>query len=137
MTLLSDKEFLDQFENLTLDPAQFNHYGHIRLAWLYLTQHPLDEAIIKVTRGIQAFATSQDATDKFRHTLTEAIVRIMSARMQTSSNDSLDEFLSINRDLTDNMMQVVGKHYSGEILDSEPAKTGFVEPDLAPFPKAA
>ncbi len=85
---LSDKEFIEAFEDQSLQPELFNHYGHLRLGWLYLKAYPLDIAIEKTVSGISAYASSLGATDKFQHTLTEAIIRIMAVRMKQKPFDS-------------------------------------------------
>ena len=41
---ISHQQFLEQFENQTLDPNYFDHRGHIRLAWLYLNDATFDQA---------------------------------------------------------------------------------------------
>ena len=81
---INDSDFLQQFEDHTLDPSHFDHLGHLRLAWLYLNRYELELAIDKVTNGISGYAASLGATDKFQHTLTEALVRNMADRIKTS-----------------------------------------------------
>ena len=127
---LSDDSFLHQFECQTLPIEEFGHLGHLRLAWLYLNRCDLETAIEKTTRGISAYATSQGATDKFHHTLTEAIVRLMFARMQACEGRTLDEYLEAHQDLVDNINSVVLTHYSKEVLFSPAAKAHFIKPDL-------
>jgi len=127
---MQDREFLNQFEAHTLDPSYFGHQGHLRLAWLYLNSYPLETAISKVTTGISSYAESLGATDKFQHTLTEAIVRIMAIRLEPDTPVSLELFLARNNDLVENIWGVVGRYYSQETLNSELAKAQFVEPDL-------
>ena len=130
---ITDEKFLAQFESQTLNPELFDHYGHLRLAWLYLNKYPLETAIDKVTNGIATYASSLGATDKFQHTLTEAIVRIMANRLNCSNEDSLKAFLVTNQDLVDDICSVVKLHYSDERLNSDAARTSFVAPDLLPF----
>lgn len=130
---ISDTTFLEKFEDQTLSPDYFNHSGHLRLAWLYLTKYPLETAIDKVTKGISAYANSLGAKDKFQHTLTEATVRIMASRLKQSNESSLDEYLDNNSDLIEDLWQVISDHYSKERLTSDKAKASFVEPDLKPF----
>ncbi len=133
---LSDDAFIEQFENRTLSPEYFNHRGHLRLAWLYLRRYPLAEAIDRVTQGIRLYATNLGATDKFQHTLTEAIVRIMAQRMEQGSAATLDDYLVANPDLVDDIQGVVGRYYSPELLQSPRARARFVDPDLVPLEAA-
>ncbi|MCG8671216.1 MAG: MerR family transcriptional regulator [Pseudomonadales bacterium] len=112
---ISDSTFLEQFENQTLAPEHFNHYGHLRLAWLYLNSNPLEEAIQKVTNGFSSYANSLGVTDKFHHTLTEAIVRIMASRLPHGKEENLDVYLENNRDLVDDIRAAVNVHYSDKL----------------------
>ncbi len=130
---LSDQQFLQQFEQQILPASEFNHRGHLRLAWLYLNQYPLAEAIDKTAQGIKAYAESLEAYDKFHHTMTEAILTIMHRRLQQRQFVSLEEFLGGNPDLVENVISVVHRYYSQERLASPVAKCRFVEPDLQPL----
>jgi len=130
---INDQTFLEQFENRSLNAALFNHYGHLRLAWLYLRKYPLERAVEKVTRGISAYAGSLGAAGKYQHTLTEAIVRIMAGRLRNFTGESLDVFLAANPDLVDDIVSVVKVYYSDALLNSPVARAGFVSPDLRPL----
>ena len=135
--ILEDDVFLSEFESLELSPDHFDHLGHLRLAWLYLRRHPMEQAVEKVASGIKAYASSLGATDKFQHTLTEAIVRIMASRPGIRSVQSLEAYLGANKDLVDNIWGVVNQYYSKELLQSRTARERFVEPDLQPLAPAA
>ena len=72
---MNDDEFLAAFEARTLE--EFHHRDHIKVAYLYLRQHPLDEAITKVRAGLQALALAWNApVDKleegYHETMTQA-----------------------------------------------------------------
>jgi len=130
---LSDKEFLQQFEAKTLAPEHFDHRGHLRLAWLYLKQLPLKQAEQKICDGINRYATSLGASDKFHYTLTVAITRIMANRIDAGNTTNFDRFLELNPKLQTEMMALVDRHYSPELLHSEQAKREFISPDLQPL----
>jgi hypothetical protein len=130
---IQDTEFLNQFEAHTLDPSYFDHHGHLRLAWLYLNKYQSEVAISKVTTGISGYAASLGVTNKFQHTLTEAIVRIMALRLDEDTSDTIECFLESNYDLVEDIWGVVGSYYSKEQLNSDVAKIQFVEPDLRPI----
>lgn len=130
---ISDTEFLEQFENQTLAPEYFDHRGHMRLAWLYLNQYPLQTAVHKVGVGISNYANSLGATDKFHYTLTEAIVRVMAIRLERTGDCTFEEYLRINADLFTNLWGVIKEYYTEDAINSATAKSSFVEPDLKPF----
>lgn len=130
MPTLSDQEFIQQFEALTLDPVHLNHQGHLRLAWLYLQKDHLGRAIELTCSGIKAYAESLGATDKFHYTITDALVRVIWQRMKDVQSTDWRAFLESNQDLQKDALQVLYQYYSEHVLFSEDAKTSWVPPDL-------
>jgi len=127
---INDSEFLRQFEDKTLDPEYFDHLGHMRLAWLYLTQHNLDKALALICDGIRAYAESHGDNEKFHLTLTNAMARIMALRIGRNDDKSWDSFLRENEDLVKDFLSVLHRYYSQDLLWSETARTTLVAPDL-------
>ena len=130
---LSDQQFLQQLQNTTLPPEMFNHYGHLRLAWLMLQQYPLEQAINHTCNTINAYATALGATDKFHYTLTAAIVRIMAQRKASHNQESLDEFLTEHPELENNLMGLVLQHYQPQTLNSPYARQHWQQPGIRSF----
>ena len=130
---LSNNEFLSQFEAKSLLPEEFTHIGHLRLAWLYIKQYDLDTAIDKLTNGINAYASSLGAPEKFHHTITEALARIIQHRIKQQSYANFEDYLHKNDDLTNNALQVLHTYYTADCLNSEAAKLAFVAPDKKSF----
>ena len=133
--MLSDEEFLTRFEDLSLPAEAFSHRGHLRLAWLYLQRLPALEAMERITSGIPAYASSLGAADKYHHTLTVAIVRVMAERGRQSPGLSFEDFLNANNDLVEDFRGLLLTHYSEARLFSEEARLAWLEPDLAPLPE--
>jgi N-formylglutamate deformylase len=129
----TDDTFLEDFENCELPESEFDHRGHLRLAWLYLERYPLDEAIRRTSDGIRSYAANLGAASKFHRTVTEAIVRIMHRRQRIFAAQNFNEFLTNNPDLSENMKEILLSHYSSERLESEEGKACFLEPDLRDF----
>lgn len=127
---LSDSDFIHQFEDCSLDPVYFDHKGHLRLAWLYLTRFEFEEALRKISGGIQAYAGSLGAHDKYHATITDAIVRIMANRISESGDQSWQDFVFAHPDLMEDALSVLGRYYSKDVLLSERARLEIVEPDL-------
>jgi hypothetical protein len=78
---LSDETFIAQFENHTLSADYFDHLGHLRIGWLYLNQYDTNSAIERACTGIETYAQSLGAGDKFHFTITDATMRIMAKRI--------------------------------------------------------
>lgn len=131
--MLSDRQFIQEFEQLCLDPVYFNHIGHVRIAWLYLEQYQTHLAIEKIASGIKQYATALAAPEKFHMTMTKALVYIIANRRQQSPNRSWQEFIQKNQDLISNAKELVSEYYSKQVIDSELARTQFVPPDKRNF----
>ena len=130
---LSNEEFLHQFKNKTLSPIHFNHVGHLRLSWIYLTHHDLETSVEGVCSGIKAYAESLGANTKFHITITDSLVRIMAKRLEAMAQKDWQSFLDQNRDMVDDAISVLLQYFSRDLLFSELARTALVEPDIQPI----
>ena len=129
-TKLTDNEFLSQFESLTLDPQYFNHIGHLRLAWLYVNEHSLENAIELTSEGIKAYAQSLGATDKYHATITHALVRIVAQRQTANRCHSWQQFNELNHDLVTDALGQLKRYYSDTVLFSDEAKQTVKDADI-------
>ena len=133
---LDDTTFLSRFATRDLGPEHFDHRGHLRMAWLLLTHFEPEEATRRCLEGIRDLAAKFDAPEKFGHTLTKALMRIIATRLDAESRGDFERFLADNTDLVDNAEGVLARHYSATRLNAPEARTGWVEPDLAPLPQS-
>ena len=127
---LADNEFLAAFHTCTLDPAMFRHADHLRLAWLYVHQEPLEEALIRVRTEIQAFAPHHRASHKYHETITTAWVRLIA----THSETSFESFIQENESLLNG--ELLHRFWTPEALASDEARNAWVPPDRRPLPTA-
>jgi hypothetical protein len=125
---MTDQEFLNQFELCTLPKEYFTHQGHLRMTWLYLNSNPYPQALQLISRGIQHYAASLGATQKYHETITQAWARLVHLSMQKQNAVTFDEFISKNQHLLDS--KLVLKYYSAELLGSAEAKQRWIEPDF-------
>ena len=131
--MLSDQDFLEQFEDKSLDPNEFSHKGHLRLAWLYLKFNAFEEAINKLCKGIKSFASFHGQPNKFHKTITVSISYIIALRLKEQRFSYFDDFLGENIDLIENWRELLKKYYSFDLLENEEARVSFIEPDLKDF----
>jgi len=130
---LGDEEFVEAFESCRLPGEQFHHEDHLRLAWIYLRQHGMREAEARLLRGIPRFAEHHGSLGKFHYTMTVAWLRIVAAaRAAQLAEMPFVELLAACPELCDR--QLLAKHYSQELLQSEAARTSWVPPRSAPDP---
>jgi hypothetical protein len=132
---LPDDAFVEAFETLSLDPKNFNHRGHLRLAWCYLTWLPLGEAAQRCADSIRRFATHHGQPEKFHVTLTLAFMHIVKDRMRGApAGEDFDAFCARNPELLQDARGLIGRYYSAKKLDDPAARMAFIEPDLMRLP---
>ncbi len=132
--LLADEAFLAAFLDCTLPAASFDHCAHLRIAWLMLRRCQLDDAIGRTCRGIARLAAHFGAADKFHHTVTEAFVRLIHARLDRSGTASWAGFLQDNPDFSVDARGLLSRYYSPERLALPDARFRFLDPDRLPLP---
>jgi hypothetical protein len=125
---VDDREFIAAFENQTLDPSLFTHRNHVRLAWLFLRDAPLLEALPRFANGLRTYATSLGAAGKYHETITWSLLFVIRERMQDTT-ESFDTFAVRNPDLLD-WKSLLHRYYRPETLASEHARSSFLMPDL-------
>ena len=134
---MDDATLLQQFESLTLPFKQWTHRTHIKVAYLYLTRHPFDEALSRMREGIKAYNAAnkvpEGPTVGYHETMTHAWMRLIHLLVcDYGPYDDADAFFEDHPQLSSRL--VLRFFYSREQFLSPEAKTGFVEPDLAPLP---
>jgi hypothetical protein len=87
-----DREFIAAFEDCTLPPDQFPHRAHVRLAWLYLREGSLLDALMRFVEGLKRYAGSLGASAKYHETVTWAYMFLIHERMERAPTESFDEF---------------------------------------------
>jgi hypothetical protein len=125
---MNDKTFLQQFENCTLPNELFKHREHIRLAWIYLSNHPLEQAVHLTGKSILRFATSLGGQAKYHETLTQIWVYLVDAAMQRKNAATYDEFILLHPELFDK--DLPQQYYSFPLLENELARKQWIAPDL-------
>jgi hypothetical protein len=132
---MNDDVFLAAFEATALE--EFHHRDHIKVAYLYLRRHPLEEAIGKVRAGLQALAVAwgapiDDLEKGYHETMTQAWVRLVHLTLSNGGGaENADAFC----DQQPQLMQKTRLQlfYSRERLMTWEAKREFISPDLARF----
>jgi hypothetical protein len=130
-----DLAFRDSVESGTLQPSDFGHRAHLRLAYAYLTEHDTDGAYARMRTTILAFLARNGVDpSKYHETITRAWIMAVRHFMESSADcGSADEFIDANPVMLDSKIML--SHYSAELLFSNRARTGFVEPDLEQIPE--
>jgi len=123
---MTDDEFFARVGDCSLAPAQFNHRGHVRLAWICLQRYELEAAVGAACTMLAAYAASLGAAGKFHRTMTEALMRLQWPRRRLAWPAFAEAGAGLAAELA--------RCYSGSLLASDAARARFVAPDLAPLP---
>jgi hypothetical protein len=121
---------------VVLEKAQkFGHREHLELAWTYLERYPLAAAKQAMAAAIRYLAREHEQAAKYHQTMTLAWVHLVAVHRQRSPADGFDEFIARNPQLLSR--QLLDEHYSPQLLWSESARAGWIEPDLRGLPALA
>jgi hypothetical protein len=130
---LSNQQFLQQIETVTINPELFTHEAHIRMAWLYLNKFDHETALQQISSAIKGIDAKYAGGVKYHHTITLVFANTMAALMKGSTHNTWQEFVDLNAGLSISK-KFLGDYYSDELLYSDEAKTQFIAPDKKPLP---
>jgi hypothetical protein len=135
-SILGDEELWLAFNASKVPAPAWTHRAHLRVAWMFLKRHPLDEAHVLMRVGIIRLNVFHGLVETpsrgYHETLTRLWLSLVAARMRTMDAPSSAAFV-------DACSESLGKdaafrHYSRELVMSVRARAIFVEPDLLPLP---
>jgi len=138
---VTDAEFLSAFEASAIRAARWRHIDHVRMAFLFLRDHPFPEALGRIRSGIlapnrangvvesDAPGSHETATVARAHMIASCMTYHGSGQDQTSFAD----FAEANPHLCATTLLRV--YYTRQRILSPAARAVFVEPDLAPLPR--
>jgi hypothetical protein len=128
MKVLANPAFsIPKFEAGDIDPDRFDHEAHVYVAWLYVREFPLAEALAKFDAALQRLVIKLGANGKYHTTLTWFFLLVIAERAQ--SDQPWYVFKRSNADLLGDSKQLLSRYYSEEFLFSEKARENFVLPD--------
>lgn len=129
-----DHRFQISFEACAIAPNEFTHRAHLRLAYVYLAQQDVDDALATMRNAIKRFLAYHEIdAAKYHETLTRAwLLAVRHFMDRAGSTRSADDFLSKSAELLDSKIMLT--HYSKDLLFSADARERFVDPDRELIP---
>lgn len=117
------------FETCTIALADFNHRAHLVVALWYLTHDPLPEATARMRQGLLRFLAHY-GEQGYHETITQFWLKLVRRFLDQADTarplpDLANELLAHCPDA-----QLLYAHYSRALIQTETAKTAWVEPDL-------
>ena len=124
------------FENLfaTLG-GRFDHRAHVHVTWLAVREACMPGAIALVSDGLQRTTRYAGVPQKYHATVSRAWVELVAHHPAHDPATDFDAFAARNPALLDK--RLLTRFYRSTTLASPAARTGWVAPDLTPFPWTA
>jgi hypothetical protein len=117
---------------VTATTGRFGHREHVYLTWLAVRHAGVAAAVRLVSDGIQRTARYAGAPQKYHATVSRAWVELVGHHAAEHGEDDFTAFVGHCPALLDK--RLLTRFYRSATLASPQARTGWVEPDLAPFP---
>ncbi len=137
--MTSDAQFISAFQAQLWPSSRWAHRDHIKLAYLYLCEYGLEEGVERIRAGIQAHNEAHGIettpTSGYHETMTSAWMNLVWCILQEyGPAEDADSFCDQHPELLEK--KALRLFYSKDIFMSMEARQRFVEPDLAPLPRA-
>ncbi|MBT2207457.1 hypothetical protein [Actinomadura sp. NEAU-AAG7] len=111
---------------------RFGHREHVHLTWLAVRRVGTVAAVGLVGGGIQRTARYANVPQKYHATMSRAWVELVGHHAAERGEEDFGVFVGRHPALLDK--RLLTRFYRPATLASPPARNGWVEPDLAPFP---
>ncbi|MCU7826414.1 hypothetical protein [Kitasatospora sp. DSM 101779] len=125
--------FTQLMEEVMATADRFGHRQHVHLTWLAVRRHGTAAAVDLIGDGIRRTARYAGVPQKYNATVSRAWVELVGHHAGGSDTADFDAFADEHPALLDK--KLLTRFYRPSTLASAPARTGWVEPDLAPFPR--
>ncbi len=78
---MSNQELIHRFESDAVPEGSFHHADHVRLAFAYLCEYPVLQALEKFASALKRFAAARGKTQLYNETITCAYFFLIRERM--------------------------------------------------------
>jgi hypothetical protein len=127
-----DAAFDELMDEVMASAGSFGHRQHVHLTWLAVRRAGMPAAVALVSEGIQRTARYAGAPQKYHVTVSRAWVELVAHHAAEHSAADFTAFAEHNPELLDK--RLLSRFYRSATLAGGEARTGWVEPDLSPFP---
>lgn len=130
MITVDDRNFLNAFEDCSMQSACWTHAAHVRMGWLVLeTSDSFEHALERMRVGIMRFNSSKNSIG-YHETITVAFATLINSRRLPG--EDFQSFAKRNGDLFEK--GCLSRFYTLKTLRSAAARDEFVPPDLCDLP---
>jgi hypothetical protein len=115
------------FERARIDPESFDHEAHVYMAWLYLDQYPVPEALEKFDAALRRLTVKLGVPGKYHATITWFFLLLICERRNADPGADWHRFRQRNADLFKG--GIIERYYNRRTLASDRARQAFILPD--------
>ena len=126
---MTHEQLIHDFESDAIPNDSFHHADHIRLAFAYLCEYPVLQALQNFSSALNKFATARGMTQLYNETITYAYFFLIRERMVRAEGASWEEFAFLNPDLFSGKNEILKRYYLDSTMRSDIARTVFIFPD--------
>ena len=124
-----DRSLVSEFEQGHV-PGEFHHADHVRVAFAYVSEFSLPEALASFPAALKRFAIAKGKPNLYHETITWAYLLLIAERMARAGKpQAWGEFAADNADLLAWKGGVLERYYAPDTLASELARRAFIFPD--------
>ena len=127
-------EVVRRFESCELPPADFNHREHLLVALCYLLRVGDADALSRIRARIGSYAAAHGVNPSLYHeTITVFWLKRVRAYLERAGSGLGLAEMTNALAAECGSSRLVYDYYSKELIDSDAARRGWVEPDLRPL----
>ena len=125
----TNRHLISEFEQGHV-PGDFHHADHVRVAFAYVSELPMLEALSKFSTALKRFAILKGKPNLYHETITWTYLLLIGERLaRAEKRQSWEEFAEANQDLLIWKGGILERYYSKPTLESDLARQNFVLPD--------
>lgn len=147
---MNSTSLTERFKKQQIEPSEFNHLAHLKVAWDYIHEFSLVEARERFHQDIVKLTKVLGAEEKYHRTLTDFFLDYLyqvkwyfnhsgesSESVSSSSSRSWDLIEKKCDLLIHDAKKLVSYYYSDELINSEEARKNYIEADILPLDRAS
>lgn len=139
---MSSESLTERFKKQDIDPNEFNHLAHLKVAWDYIHEYSMVEAREKFHQDIIKLTKVLGAEEKYHRTLTDFFLDYLyQVKWYLNHNGTSSESWALVEQkcslLIKNAKKLINYYYSDELINSDLARTQYVDADIMPLDRAS
>ncbi len=126
---MTHQELIQCFEADAVAEGSFHHADHVRLAFAYLSEYPVLEALARFSAALKRYAAARGKAQLYHEAITHAYFFLIRERMARGGAADWDDFSGGNPDLLVWKDGILARYYREGTLQSDLARNVFLFPD--------